>query len=149
MNTAIVLIIIILLIIAGYYLLSDGTPDTGETNGEENATSTDGTSGLGGEERNIAYTENGFSPRTINIGSGETVIFTNETQAEMWVASAVHPTHEVYSGTELSEHCPDENNDSFDQCQVGNSFEFTFEKAGTWDYHNHRNATHTGTIIVQ
>jgi hypothetical protein len=31
---------------------------------------------------------------------------------------------------------------------VGESYQFTFNKVGTWQYHNHRNAAHSGVVIV-
>jgi len=68
----------------------------------------------------------------------------------MWVASAVHPTHTLYAGTSLSEHCGNgAANDSFDQCDAGDDYSFTFKKTGEWKYHNHVNASQTGTVIVQ
>ncbi|MDO8566530.1 MAG: hypothetical protein Q7R58_00055, partial [bacterium] len=81
-----------------------------------------------------------------------TVIFTNQSTKNMWVASAMHPTHILYSGTSLSQHCPDTSNASFDQCAAGapgSSFSFTFNKEGrNWKYHNHVDASKFGNVIV-
>ncbi len=79
-------------------------------------------------------------------------MFVNQSSGGMWVASAMHPSHALYSGTTLSEHCPDTANASFDQCRSvasGNSFSFTFEKAGAWRYHNHVNPAQFGSVTVQ
>lgn len=90
-----------------------------------------------------------FSPKNITILPGTTVEFVDRSPGkDMWVASAMHPTHAVYSGTNLSQHCPDTLGTAFDQCGTGTSYIFTFNKIGTWNYHNHRNATDFGTIIV-
>ena len=66
----------------------------------------------------------------------------------MWVASAQHPTHTAYAGTSLSQHCDDATDTSFDQCKSGSSYSFTFNKAGTWAYHNHSNSSHFGRVLV-
>jgi plastocyanin len=99
----------------------------------------------------ILYTDSGFSPPSLTIQAGETVIFENQASADFWPASAVHPTHEVYSGTSLTEHCPD-GTGSFDACAgvaPGSSWTFTFNQAGTWRYHDHLDASHTGMVIVE
>ena len=99
----------------------------------------------------VAYTDQGFSPKSVSVPLGTTVTFVNQSSKGMWVASAPHPAHTVYSGTSLSQHCPDTANASFDECTAvasGNSFSFTFNKEGTWKYHNHVDATKFGTVIV-
>lgn len=90
------------------------------------------------EEGTVLYTESGFSPQVLHIKQGESVTFKNETTGDMWVASNPHPTH-----TDLS---------SFDAQKgmgQGRTYIYTFNKIGTWGYHNHANAQHTGTIVVE
>ena len=101
------------------------------------------------------YTDAGFSPQTITITAGETVLWTNRSSKLMWVASAKHPDHTVYDGTSLAEHCADgalkAGATSFDQCTAvvkGSTYSFVFDKLGTWKYHDHVNATKFGTVIV-
>lgn len=87
--------------------------------------------------------KNGFTPKTVTIRLGQTVEFRNERSARpMWVASTPHPAHTDYA--------------AFDQGKVlgrlpkvGENFKFTFEKTGTWTYHDHADPTKTGTIIVE
>lgn len=69
----------------------------------------------------------------------------------MWVASAMHPAHTGYDDTSKDQHCADGYAGAapFDQCGSGASYSFTFAKSGTWGYHDHRNASAHGTIIVQ
>ncbi len=98
---------------------------------------------------NVVYGPNGFSPSTVVISKGSKVTFTNKGGDEMWVASNPHPTHEGYSGTTKDKHCPDTTGTAFDQCSAGATYSFTFEKVGTWGYHNHGNASDKGTIIVK
>ncbi len=96
----------------------------------------------------ITLSDNGFSPASVTIKKGQAVQWVNEGSGTMWIGSADHPTHTVYSGTTLRGHCPDESGTAFDQCGTGNSYTFVFEKAGTWHYHNHVKASQTGTVLV-
>lgn len=85
----------------------------------------------------VQYTQGGFSPRTITVSAGTAVVFTNASTAGMWVASAVHPTHQLLPG--------------FDQkaaVQTGGTYEYIFADVGSWQYHNHVNPQDTGTVIV-
>ena len=55
----------------------------------------------------------------------------------MWVASAVHPTHQLLPG--------------FDRAQKrvsGGTYDYAFVKVGTWKYHNHVNPSDTGAVVV-
>jgi plastocyanin len=97
----------------------------------------------------VIYTGSGFEPPTLTIKAGNIVAFKNESGQDMWVGSDVHPSHMDYAGTTLRDHCPDDTWTAFDQCEAGETFGFTFKKVGTWKYHNHRHASHTGTIIVE
>lgn len=86
----------------------------------------------------VVLKENGFSPSTITVRLGQTVVFTNNTNQEFWPASDFHPTHALYP--------------EFDPKQpvsAHESWSFTFTKPGKWTYHDHLNPTHVGTIVVQ
>lgn len=105
-----------------------------------------------GKTYEVTYTDAGYSPKEITINKGDTVVFKNQSSLGMWTASALHPSHVVYSGTSVDEHCPDTTNTSFDECksdQPGSSWSFTFNKAGTWRYHNHVKSNHSGSVIVK
>jgi carboxymethylenebutenolidase len=97
----------------------------------------------------IRYTEDGFTPSEVTVAVGDTVLFFNESGQSMWVASDEHPTHEAYDGTSLQEHCGQQNRDVFDQCGAGDTYSFTFDKAGEWSFHNHERASDGGTVTVQ
>lgn len=160
----IIAILAIALIIIGAIIFTRGTDDNvADTNGENTiATETTEDEQMDENESDMAddkettegaeivtYTSNGFSPETVTVSVGDTVRFVNNSGNNMWVASDMHPTHADYDGTSLSQHCPDPTNTSFDQCESGEEYTFTFTKTGTWNYHNHVRASHSGTIIVQ
>ena len=96
----------------------------------------------------ITYDGTSFSPRSVSIHAGDKVTFVNTNSSRMWVASDPHPTHQGYSGTTVSQHCPDSNGTAFDQCSNGTSYTFTFVKTGSWGYHDHTNRSATGTVVV-
>jgi len=95
----------------------------------------------------ITYTNNGFSPKIITISKGDTVQFINESSSLMWIASDIHPTHSLYpikSGSDCL-------GSSFDQCaasQNGGVWEYTFTETGSHGYHNHRQVSKRGVVIV-
>lgn len=100
----------------------------------------------------VTFTDSGYAPASVTIKAGDTVTFRNESDSAMWTASGAHPSHALYSGTTLSEHCPDAAQTSFDACgstQPGGSWSFTFQKTGTWKYHNHVGPSDFGTIVVE
>ena len=98
----------------------------------------------------VVLSAGGFSPSTVTIAKGEKVTWTSS-EGNMWVASAGHPTHTVYDGTSEADHCAPNYAGPipFDQCASGTSYSFTFDKVGTWKYHNHANSAQFGTVIVQ
>ena len=167
MNKITTIIIIIIILLGGYFLLK-GTPEpipsVSESTDQESITEPSVTEPSLSEQASeqppvsqtpivkeniVTYTNAGYSPNTITIKVGETVVFKNESANKMWTASGVHPTHFLYSGTSLEEHCPDVSSTAFDQCGSGNEYSFTFMKSGTWKYHNHVSPDDTGTIVVE
>lgn len=148
MNEKIVGIIAVIVVIAGgWYLLSKAPASTLKTT----VTTTTTTSTAAQAGVTVVYTDQGFSPSSVTVPPGTAVTFVNQSTGGMWVASAMHPTHTVYSGTSLSQHCPDTTNSTFDECAAaapGSSFSFTFDKEGTWKYHDHADASQTGVVIV-
>jgi plastocyanin len=85
----------------------------------------------------ITLTQSGWSPATLTIKAGQTVIWNNKSGQEATVNSDPHPTHTDY---------PPLNLNSF---QDGGTLSLTFPTAGTHGYHNHLNPSEKGTIIVQ
>jgi plastocyanin len=120
---------------------------TATTSSSTTSTDTSGSAAAGGAT--ISYDGKSFSPSTVTIKKGETVTW-NDTSGTMWVASAPHPAHTGYDGTSRTAHCAPGYTGAapFDQCVLGSTYTFTFDKVGTWPYHDHMNATAFGKVVV-
>jgi plastocyanin len=146
-----IIVVIVLVIVGGWYLLSvkpAQAPAISTPTAQEGAA---GTLPAGSGDTTVVYTDQGFAPADVTVAPGMKVVFVNQSSGGMWVASAVHPSHAVYSGTTLSQHCPDTSNTAFDSCAAvasGGTYSFTFDKVGTWKYHDHLNASKTGSVTV-
>src|SRR3989344_2449468 len=138
----IIIVIIVLALIGGYFLFKgNNMVKTASINQHQSENNYE-----------VIYTDSGYSPKEITVKVGNTVTWKNESSHGMWTSSAMHPTHVIYSGTSLDEHCPDSQNTSFDECtsaQPGESWSFKFDKTGTWRYHNHSQASDFGSVIVE
>lgn len=85
----------------------------------------------------ITYSNDGFSPATITVKTGDTVVIKNDSSRDMQFDSDPHPAHT--------------NNEELNVGVVepGKSMSFVVKRTGTFGYHNHLNASDTGTIVVQ
>lgn len=106
------------------------------------------------EKKNVVVihiNEEGFEPKKINIQSGTEVVFENVGNEEYWPAADDHPSHTLYDGTTLEEHCSSKTNSSFDACtpiKSGETWSFVFTKEGVYEYHDHLWPQLTGQITV-
>jgi len=85
----------------------------------------------------VVYDGSSYSPSEVNILVGDIVIFKNESEKSFWPASNNHPTHTIYSEFDSKKSSP-----------AGESFQFKFEQAGSWGFHDHLNPSVGGTINV-
>lgn len=100
----------------------------------------------------VIYTDSGYAANTITIKKGETVTWKNNSKFSMWTASAVHPTHKAYPGTNIALCGTNTLVAIFDACKgydSGDSWSFKFDSVGTWGYHNHSNSSHWGKVVVE
>lgn len=100
----------------------------------------------------VEITSGGFSPSSVTVKAGETVTWVNKHTVHSWPASAMHPTHRMYPGSDINKCQSTERNLIFDACQrleEGESYSFTFYEEGSWRYHDHLNPTHYGTVVVE
>ena len=142
------LIVVVLGVFAGWYFLgstqSQSSQETDSAVQEVPTTSgIDETEVFGedeqfmGENVIVTYSDSGFTPNTVTVKAGTTVSFVNESTKQMWVASAMHPTHQLLPGF-----------DELESVGEGGTYEYTFAKIGTWKYHNHVGPSDTGSVVV-
>lgn len=164
MNKIIITIIIIAVAVAGGYFLFSGTPQSAPyiaqplndktipQSSSSKPTTSKSTSQSSVEEvsivekKVITYTNAGYSPSSLQIKLGETVVFKNESSQSMWPASAMHPTHKDYPTTGG---CLGSTFDACKGVQPGDRWSFKFDIAGDWKYHDHLSPKNFGTIVVQ
>ena len=114
----------------------NGMPDTGVSGTPTSVT--------------VTYDGNTFSPSTVTVSKGGTVNFVDNS-GTMWVASDPHPAHSSYDGTSRTTHCAAGYTGAapLDECSSGSNFSFTFNKTGSFGYHDHLNDSAQGTVVVQ
>jgi plastocyanin len=86
----------------------------------------------------ISMTDTGFEPATVTVAPGTKVTFMNNGQAAHWPASGPHPTHTNLPGFDAKK-----------GLATGESYSFTFDKVGTWGFHDHLNPQLFGSVVVK
>lgn len=156
--------IAIVVVVGGVLLLTDGGVPTGEVVLEMPVPETAGIletivtpegSGITVEFTSghaVRVTANGFEPASLTVKKGDRVTWMNEAGREVWPASAVHPTHTAYPGSDIAKCGTAEAATIFDACggiTNGSAWSFVFNEAGTWRYHDHLRASVTGSVVVE
>ncbi|HYV33692.1 MAG TPA: hypothetical protein VE973_02495, partial [Candidatus Limnocylindria bacterium] len=85
----------------------------------------------------INYDGTSFKPASVNIKSGDYVVFKNIGSVDMWPASNPHPSHTDYLGFDAKK-----------PMGFGEKYKFQFTKVGNWGFHNHLNPSQGGVINV-
>lgn len=85
----------------------------------------------------VTLEKNGFVPKEITIRKGDTIVFKTTRKESFWPASQLHPTHTIYP--EFDPKRPTNPRDSWN---------FTFNKVGIWNYHDHLAPLFKGTVKV-
>lgn len=88
-------------------------------------------------ENTVTLTADGFSPPTLTIKSGTQVTWINKSGTDATVNSDPHPIHTDYPPLNLGNFAD------------GETLSLTFDKPGTYSYHNHFNPGQKGRIVVQ
>jgi len=142
MNKLVIAVVVLIGIVAGIVLLSGNKKDSPivprqpeTTNKAEQQSQSAPT--FSEHSNTIVLTENGFEPKTLTVKAGTKVTWVNKSGAVATVNSAPHPIHSGYQPLNLN---------SFED---GEFLELVFDKAGTYNYHDHLNPTRTGTVIVK
>ena len=91
-----------------------------------------------GDEGNVVVhvTEAGFE--SAEVRKGTTVVFENAGDEDHWPASDDHPTHDLYPGFDPEK-----------PLKPGSEWSFTFDRPGSWGYHDHLNPYLTGEVVVR
>lgn len=143
MNKKIIIGVVAVLVVGGVILFA--SEKSGENHSNDTATEATSQSAASSESANttassetatITYTDNGFAPATITVKSGTTVTVKNASSNSLQFDSDPHPQHT--NNKELN----------VDDVPPGSSQTFVADTKGTFGYHNHLNASDTGTIIV-
>lgn len=103
--------------------------------------------GSGTSDVTVTFDGENFSPRELTVAEGTRVRFLNESDTPVWPASAVHPTHSIYPEKDPA-NCLGSSFDACKELERGEYFDFTFNHAGEWRYHDHVHAYKTGVITV-
>ncbi|EKE26731.1 MAG: S-layer protein, partial [uncultured bacterium (gcode 4)] len=96
-----------------------------------------------------------YSPNTLTIKAWDTVKYVNKDSVLHWVASAMHPLHQAYPGSDIAKCGTNDQSWIFDACKwlkTNEEFSFKFNSLWTWKYHDHLNANDSKyywTIIVE
>lgn len=84
----------------------------------------------------IEFTDNGFSPAMLTITKGTEVTVKNTASQPVQFSSDDHPTHRINQGMNLR------------VLEPGESASFMADKVGSWGFHDHIDASKTGTLTV-
>lgn len=141
MNNKLLLGAVALVVIVGAFVLIGGkgtsTPAPPSISPTQKSEQPATASPIESKGTTVTITSSGFEPQTVTIKVGEKVVWMNKSGGVANVNSAVHPTHQVFPPLNLG------------QVADGSSLELIFDKAGTYKYHNHLDASQTGTVVVE
>ncbi len=130
MNNKILLAIIVLVVAVGAFAFfgNNKTSAPEETNSSPEQTAT---------TNNILLSSSGFEPKELIVKTGTKVTWINRSGKSATVDSDDHPTHKLYPFLNLG------------QFADGVSIQVVFDKPGTYTYHNHFDASQTGSVKVE
>lgn len=143
MNSKLLLVIVVLIVAFGAFtfLANKNTSTPSSTKQPESMksqkTTTPAVTQANSQVANVILGDSGFVPKDIIVKAGTRVIWRNSSGKAATVNSDNHPTHRLYLFLNLGEF-PD-----------GSSVQVVFDKAGKYGYHNHYNASETGTVTVE
>jgi plastocyanin len=141
MKKAVIVVVAILVIAGGALALTKKSDDKSTTtqpssSQQSNSTANDSTSDQAAAAT-ITYSDNGFSPSTVTVKSGDTILIKNTSSNPLQFDSDPHPAHTDDPELNVGEIAP------------GSSGTVKVMTVGTHGYHDHLNPGQTGTIIVQ
>lgn len=143
MNSKILLVIVALIVVLGaFILLGNKSTSTPSSNNQSDSvksevSTTPAATETSNQIANVILGDLGFVPQDITVKAGTTMVWINKSGKAATVSSDDHPTHKLYPFLNLGEF------------SSSSSLQVIFDKAGTYSYHNHLNASQTGTVTVE
>lgn len=141
MNKLLIIVVTLVVIIGAIFLLKNNTGNQTDVSTTLTAPSAaETTTPLqqpAASESAVTLTSTGFNPQVITVKTGTKVVWTNSSGQIGNVNSVPHPTHSTYPPLNLGNFLD------------GATVSLIFDTAGTYGYHNHLDASKTGTVVVQ
>ena len=133
----IIIVVLVAVVAGGAFAFKMVNSSTDSTQNASDVASDASASNEISQDATITYSENGYSPERLVVKSGTKVTIKNASSKDMEFDSDPHPSHT--NNKELNE----------DLVEAGKAQTFVVNKTGTFGYHNHLNASETGTIVVK
>lgn len=133
------IVILVLILIAGALLLINNAKSNFLSNQNSTSQDTDVSPqvlDIINNTQTITVTSDGFNPKTVTVKEGGRVLWTNQSEKDASVNSDPYPNNSYWKFLNLGVFAN------------GQSMSLTFDKKGTYTYHNQLNPEQNGTIIV-
>ena len=141
MKTTLIIVVLAIVIGGGYYLYQKGGYQAapGETPWPAPAPTPTAVTppAAAGAAHTIAMDANGFSPATLAVKVGDTIVFRNDDTRTRWPASGLHPTHLLCPGFDAAK-----------PMQPGETYSHVFTEARECLMHDHLIPSIRGKIAV-
>ena len=146
MRNLVIGVVVVAVLFLGGYLLLNGSKKSADTNNSStnNNTSTNNStnnSTTASDSVTVTYTNTGFTPFSVTLKKGGTLIWKNDANDQVQIGVNPHPVHTGNRAITNGEFTLDLN--------PGGTKTLTINDTGTFSYHNHLDPTESGTIIVQ
>ena len=139
MTKKLIVAVLALLVVGSgvYFVFGNKSEDTPTDSTQSNSTEPKQEDTTKASSATITYSDDGFSPATTTVNSGDTVTIKNTSSTSLQLESDPHPAHT--SDTDLN----------VGSVSTGQSRTFTVTKKGSFGFHNHQKPSDTGEITVQ
>lgn len=114
--------LLIVALICGYFYVTNVQAEPADWTGKDRVT--------------VTLTKDGFEPKHIYVSRGTVVTFATSLGVPFWPASDLHPFHTIYPAFDPRKPVP-----------ASETWTFTFNKDGHWNYHDHIGLA-IGSIVV-
>jgi len=95
----------------------------------------------------VSYTDAGFEPKQVTVRQGDMIRFTNNSTVPMWIIADSVPTQAPHAADPSV--CATGTLNTCKELPPGEYWEFTFNTAGDWSFHENTHRSATGVVHVQ